>query len=72
MIRDRVLLSISDLSFEVASKIEDLLKEQNIKNFLLDMLSFLEYCCSVWVFRPFHFYLYFYHGIAIVGKPSDY
>jgi len=72
MIRERILVLIMDLLDQVEWEIVEHFEGSNLFWFLIDILILLRYCCSVWLFRPFHFYLYFYCGIPIVGKPDDY
>lgn len=72
MIRERILELILDLLDQVEWKIVEHFEGTNLYNLLILMLICLRYCCSVWLFRPFNFHLYFYYGIAIVGKPGDY
>jgi len=72
MVRERVLMLILDLIDEIELNLLEYLEGKRVFDLLEMILFLLRYCCSVWLFRPFNFYLYFDYGISIVGKPDDY
>jgi len=72
MVRERVLMLILDFIDKIEFKLLEYLEGKRVFDLLEMILFLLRYCCSVWLLRPFNFYLYFDYGIAIVGKPDDY